>query len=158
MKLKGQKLDAPKELILVLPRENNEDIVFKFKAIVDDSTFDTLCKMPEMPMKLVKGGNKVPNLEDPGYKILLNDYARDRLNWMFLTSISATTELEWETVNLQDRTTWDNWKKELRDSGISIPESNLIWAKFTEANSLDNSKIEEARQRFLATQSAKVEV
>jgi hypothetical protein len=80
----------------------------------------------------------------------------NRANWMFLTSISATPDLEWETVKLNDPNTWENWRKELRDSGFSIPECNYLWSSFSEANSLDNSKIEEARERFLASQQIQV--
>jgi hypothetical protein len=95
------------------------------------------------------GGQDVPNLKDQGYMAALQRRAVMRLTYIMLTSLEATEGLEWETVDLSDSNTWDNYLSELKDSGFSPIEIQRIQADVIEVNALNEAKIEEARQRFL---------
>lgn len=150
MKLKGKKLDTPKVVYCVIPRDDG-DLPFTFRAIVDETEFEKLCPVPSPPKKLLKGGAHVENVEDPGYKSALNHYASSRTNWMFLKSVSATPGLEWDNVDLSNPSTWDNWRNDLKDSGFSNSEQMLLFNAFMDANNLNAAKVEEAKLRFLAS-------
>lgn len=151
MKIKGKKYDTPKESVVVLPRDP-EDVVFKFRAVVDESDFDRLCPLPIPPKKKVKGGAQVSDTNSPAYIANLTAYAERRQGWLFLKSISATEDLDWEgVIDMQDPTTWPKWRQALMDSGFNAAELQLIYSGFTDANNLDSAKVEEAKQRFLAS-------
>jgi hypothetical protein len=64
--------------------------------------------------------------------------------------MDGTPDLEWETVDISDNTTWSNFRKELRDSGLSDIEINRLVNGALVANSLSERAVEEARKRFLA--------
>ncbi len=155
MKVNGKTIDRPNEVLLVLPRSDG-DLVFKFRAVVDDSMFEKLCPEPKPPRtKDIKTGEVRFNIEDEDYKRAINDWASRQTHWQFLQSISATEGLEWETVKADDPGTWQNWRTEMVKAGFAIGEMNAIWAHFVRANSLSSDMIEEARKRFLASQEVK---
>jgi hypothetical protein len=73
VKLKGVKLDKPKEVLAVIPRDG-VDLVFKFQAIIHDDEFDKLCVEPKVPQKRLKD-KTVPDHENPVYLAELKRYA-----------------------------------------------------------------------------------
>lgn len=155
MKLNGKRLEGPNEVTIVIPRGSGEDIILKAKAVLDLDDFDEMCPAPSPPMRRMAGGQNVPNLKDSGYLAALQRLAVVRLNYIVLASLSATEGLEWETVNLSDPDTWDNYQTEMREAGFSPIEIQRIVADVINVNALNEEKIEEARQRFLlATQEA----
>lgn len=149
MKIQGKKIEGPNEMTIVTPRFNGADIILKARAIVDMVPFEKVCTPPEPPRKTLPGGKQVPNIKDSNYLKELDRHSIRRLNWIVLTSLEATEGLEWETIDLADPSTWDNFRKELRNSGFSDIEINRIVADCISVNALDEDKIEEARERFL---------
>lgn len=155
MKLNGKQPGVNIEQIF-LPR-GNETLVFHAKAIDSFDEFEKLCPPPEPPAKILKGGEKISNPEDPEYKKSMDNYGAKRLGYMVIKGLLETPGLEWEKVKLDDHTTWQKFREELRESGLSDTEVNRLVAGVMKANSLSEIAIEEARRRFLASQQAQNE-
>lgn len=153
MKINGRKLDKPQIEVCVIPRRDG-DLIFKAQPIVDFTDFVALCPMPIPPTVIRKGGEKGQDVEDPAYKEALNTWAKQRTDWMILKSLAATDDLEWETVKLNDPSTWGNYAKEFETSGLNPAEVNSIINIVVDACGLNQKKIDEATKRFLAGQEA----
>lgn len=151
MKLKGEKIEGPQERVVVLPRQQGEDLVFKFGAVLDTDDFDKLCPMPMPPEKLLPGGGRSMNVEDPKYREAINDWAAKKTHYMYLKSIEATDELEWETVDWGDPETWSNYNEELMEAGLTEAERLKLLQVYSEVQGLDQEKIDAATKNFLAT-------
>lgn len=153
MKLGGKKIEGTKEHVLVLPRDSG-DLVFKFVGVVDDKEFDTIFPAPQPPTAFnVKLQQTVRKTDDPNYKAKLNSYYSAHNAWMFLQSIKPS-EIEWDTVNLADPTTWSNWEDDLKAAGLTMNERNIIWQTYQRVNMLSDTMLDEARARFLASLAA----
>lgn len=150
MKIKGKKLSNPNREIIAIPRAGSDDIIFIAEAILDYEEFDAMIPEPKPGVKVMKGGEKVLDFDSPNYKSELKNYGIKRYQWMVLKSLRATPDLEWETVNYGDPSTWHNYEKELKDAGFSNVEFNRILKGVSDANCLNEEKVEEARKRFLA--------
>ncbi len=149
MKIQGKKIEGVNEVVIVIPRSSNADIILKARAVLDMDDFDKMCPLPDAPRKMLAGGREVPNLKDPAYLKQLDKHSIKRLNYIVLTSLEATEGLEWENVDLSDSTTWDNFREELREAGFSTVEIMRIVGECINVNALDEDKIQEARARFL---------
>lgn len=155
MKLKGQKIQSANEELIVLPR-GDDAIVLKAQAILSFDEFEKLCPEPEMAKKTMMSGKQVDNPHDKAYKDAVEDHNKKYLAYLVIKSLEATEDLEWEVVDLQNPDTWLSYEKELRDSGFSETEMSRILKGVLAANSLDEGKIAEAKERFLA-EAAQVE-
>ena len=154
MKINGKKIEGPNEEIIVIPRKD-EDIVFRAKAVLNYEEFDKLCPTPIPPMIKKKGTDfPIPDIEDTNYQNKLATYATKRTSWMILKSLEATDGLSWDTIKMSDPDSWENFEKEMKDSGFSDIEINRIVIGVQTANCLNEEKLEEARKRFLASQQA----
>ncbi len=151
MRYKGKPLRGPKVETLVIPRESG-DIVFQARAIMDYSPFVEICPEPDVPDKLLPGGKRVPNPDHPEYKLRQTNWFEQRQLWMILQSLAESKDLEWETVDLQDPATFNNYWDELAEGGFNEMERLLIRNLALKANSVDADKMEEARERFLREQ------
>ena len=149
MKIQGQVIAGPNIETIIIPRGDSQ-LVFRAKAILDYTDFEKLCPMPEPPKRSYPDGRVVLNVEDPKFKKKLDEHGSLRFAWMVLKSLEATEGLEWETVNLEDPSTWANYETEFKSAGISDVESSRIARGVMIANCLDDDKVEQARQRFLA--------
>lgn len=150
MRLNGKKLVTPNREIIAIPRGDGDDIILIAEAILDYKEFDALCPVPKPGVKIMKGGEKQLDFEAPAYKSQLAAYSNNRYNWTILKSLRNTPNMEWETVNYSDPTTWNNWENELKDSGFSEIELQRIMLGVNTANCLNEDKVSEARKRFLA--------
>jgi hypothetical protein len=137
--------------VLVLPRQDSEPIIFKARAVSDLGEFDKLCKFPVPPMKVTRDG-KIPDLQDDGYRLAVEQMGEKKWDYVHLKSLEATEGLSWETVDMANPDTYANWKKECADAGMSYVEIQRITALVIEANSLNEDAIEKARKSFLAGQ------
>jgi hypothetical protein len=155
MKINGRVIDRPENVLVVIPRSQG-DLVFEFQVINDYEKFEKLCPEPQPPKKSRRSpssGEMEPyqDVSDPGYIKQLDEWGEKRINWSFLTSISATRELEWSKVQMHEPGTWHQWRDDLKDIGFNVPEINMIFRGYLEANTLDETKLKEARDRFLAS-------
>ena len=153
MKLQGKTFDGPNEEFLVIPRKG-QDLIFKARAVLDYEEFNRLVQKPKPPKAIKPGGEAQLLTTDAGYLQQLDAWATAQTNYLILKSLEATPDLEWETVKMDDPSTWDNWRSELDKAFFTDREKtrivNLVWA----ANGIDDEKLEEARKRFLAGQAA----
>jgi len=147
MKIAGRKIDGPNEVILVIPRGNNEDIVFKAVAVTSFDEFEASCPVP-LPPKSITPNGEVENRSDSNYQIQLAQREVQRMAWMTLKSLEPS-DIEWETVDMEKPNTWANYNTELQSAGFSTVEINRIGNAVLEANALDEAKLEAARQSFL---------
>lgn len=163
MKLNGRTDLAPSVEVVVLPRDPiadadgnvvSGDIVFKCKAVNSMKEFEKLCPEPTPPKTMKRStGRFEANEDDPAFKQALQEHGQKRLAFMILKSLEATPGLEWDKVDLATHSTWTHWENELRDAGITDVEINRITLGVMRANALDDTKLEEARKRFLELES-----
>ncbi len=150
MKLKGIHIEGPQERVVVLPRQQGEDLVFKFGAVLEVDDFDKLCPMP-MPREVMKpGGVKTYDVEETAYKEAIQEWAANKTHYMYLKSIAATDDLEWETVDMSDSSTWGNYNEELMEAGLTEAERLKLLQVYSEVQGLDQTKIDAATKNFLA--------
>ncbi len=138
------------EEILVLPR-GDQNIVFRAIGVPDYEGFKALCPEPKAPGVQMAGKGWVPNENDPGYRDMVATHDKRRIHWMILTALEPS-EIEWDTVDLDKPSTWLNWENDLREAGLNQVELNRVQALVFQANSLDEGKIQKAREAFLAGQ------
>lgn len=150
MKIRGKKIEGANEAVIVIPRASGSDIILRARAVLDMGPFSDMCPVPTPPERLMAGGKKIQNLKDSGYLAQITKYSTKRLSWLVLISLEATEGLEWETVDVGDPSTWDNFQKEMTDSGFSDVEIQRIVNACVDVNALNDDKIEEARERFLS--------
>lgn len=136
----------PAEEILILPR-GDQRIVFRARGVDDMEEFKKLCPEPTPPGKLTKDG-WVPDIEDAGYKSVMAEYQKRRLAYIAVYSL-VPSEIEWDTVRMDNPATWANWESDLKAGGLSQIEVNRVLALVLEANCLDEAKLKKAREVFL---------
>ena len=113
MRYAGQTIKVESEII-VIPK-GNKNYVFKAYPILDYDDFNKLFPRPEPPTITEPGKPSRQNTEDKNYNIEMDEWAGKRIDWMLLTSLKATEELEWDTVDLSDPKTWGNYRDELAE-------------------------------------------
>lgn len=148
MKFKGEKVSGKNQEIIPIPRPGG-DIIFIADAVQNWDEFEKLVSEPKPPTILKPGGVKVKDTNDPIYKKALDDFNELRTHWLVLKSISNTPDIEWETVDLNNPTTWKNYRQELLDSNFTDIEIGRIMVGVMRANSLDENMIDQARSNFL---------
>jgi len=134
------------EEVLVLPR-GDQRIVFRARGLSDMDTFEKLCPEPTPPGKLTKDGWS-PDADDVGYKEVLAQYRKQRMAYIVIQSL-APSEIEWDTVQVDNPLTWINWESDLKQAGLSQVEINRVMTLAMEANCLSEAKLQRARELFL---------
>ena len=155
MKIGGKTVTKVNEEIIVIPRKVNgisEDIVLRAGAILSYKDFEQLCEVPKPPVIILPNNDKRLKTDDPKYKEAMTDYAEKKLGFMIIKSLENTPDLVWDTVDINDPSTYKNYDKELRDAGFSELEYVRIINGVMSACGMDQSKIDEAMKRFLAIQ------
>lgn len=148
MKFKGQKALGPKPEYIVIPR-GDDNIVFIAKPILDYSGFDELCPRPVPPGILFPDGRKGQDIESPEYRDKMTTYIQLRTDWYVINALRDTPDCEWEQVQFSVPNSWSLWKNELGEF-LTEREINQVLDGISIANGLNQSKIEEAKERFLA--------
>jgi hypothetical protein len=138
------------EVVLVLPR-GEQNLVFRAVGLADMEEFNAKCPFPKPPGKLTKDG-WVAQENDPTYQQVLTEWSKRRLGYI-VTHALAPTQIEWDTVVLDDPRTWANWEKDLIDGGLTQIEANRVLGLVLEANALDEAKLQKAREVFLRGQA-----
>lgn len=149
MKIHGKKIEGPAVEVLVIPRQGG-DLVFRAVAVLDYKEFMAACPQPLPPKVMKPGGGESVDSNDVNYSKALTKWAIQKTDWMVLQSLSATEALEFETVKKDDPETWDNYREELVEAGFTEGEINRIINLVITVNGLDQTKIDEATERFLS--------
>jgi hypothetical protein len=145
MKIDGVELDGVNEDVLVLPRSKG-NLVFKGRAIESFDAFDKECPVPLPPVLLTRKGKK-DDLDDSGYKQMLVNHQVKRMSWLTIMTL-APSNIEWDTVNVEDHRTWNNWTDDL-SKVLSPGEQRRLLDFVLAVNCLDERKVEAARADFL---------
>jgi hypothetical protein len=148
MRIGGLTIAGPAQELLVLPR-GEQTIVIKAQAINLDE-FDVLCPEPKAPGKLTKDG-WVPMPEDENYRQILQSHNEKRIAYLVVKSLEPS-DIEWDTVQIDNPRTWLNYVQDFKTAGLTTIEINRIVQCVMQANSLDESKLEQARKVFLLGQ------
>ncbi len=139
------------EEILILPRGDKE-LVFRAVGVPDYEPFNKLCPEPKAPgIYKPKEGGWIPNEEDPAYKDMMETYGNKRMSWLVITSLGPS-DIEWDEVNVDNPSTWAKWDDELKAAGLNHVECRRVQNLVFQANCLDESKLEQARENFLVGQ------
>jgi hypothetical protein len=138
------------EVLLVLPRAE-QNIVFRARGLKDMEEFQAKCPLPKPPGKFTKDG-WVAEENDPTYQQVMAEWGKKRLGYIVTRSLEPSN-IEWDTVKLDDPRTWANWETDLIDGGLTQIEANRVLALVMEANSLDEAKLSKARELFLRGQA-----
>lgn len=146
MKIGGVELKGPNIEVLVIPRPDG-DIVIKAQTIKNFKEFEALVKVPTAPGVRSRDGFK-RDLKDPTYLADSQRYEDMKFAYMVIKSLEPS-EIEWETTNLGKPSTWLGWAEELQEAGLSEVETNKIVVTVLAANSLDERKMQAARDSFL---------
>ena len=156
MRINGRTFMKPNVVTVIIPRQDC-DVIFKAQAIHDFDDIDRLCPEPLPPSVLHRGeGKAVPDFDNAKYKEKMSEWSTNRFNWIIVKSLEATEGLAWDTVDMEDPSTWGNYRTELHKSYFSAIEIGRIIEGVMRANSLSESAIKEAESRFLATQQAQL--
>jgi hypothetical protein len=123
------------------------------KAITAYEDFEKVCPAPVPPKVMLPGGKTSENIEAPEFKKALEDYANKQTNWMYIKSLEPSN-IGWDTVNIADPSTYENWEKDLLKAGLTQIEITRIKNGCLKAQGLDSEKIEKAKKSFLASRSA----
>lgn len=153
MKINGKQVTGPQTEVVVIPR-GNEELVIRAQAVLDFTDFEKINPQPQPPTKMLPGGEVQQLIEDPKYSKRLSEWAQQKTDWMIIKSLAATEGLVWDTVKMDDPSTWGNYRTELT-SVFAPAEMGKIIEAVMSACGLNQSKIEEATKRFLATQASK---
>lgn len=155
--LVGGRKPQPNLKTLVLPREGGEPVVFKARAVPSLKDLETLTPSPTPPMMRGKGGSKIPDMNNVVFIAAIAEMASKRTDYIVLKSLEATPDLVWETVNMAVPDTWKNWRTEMIESGFGYGEVQLVISLAIQANNLDDSLLEEAKNSFLAGEAQEQE-
>lgn len=154
MKFKGQKALGPKPEYIVIPR-GDDNIVFIAKPILDYTGFETLCPRPVPPGIMFPDGRKGQDLESPVFRDKLQEYIELRTDWYIINALRDTPDMEWDTVNYSEPSSWKNWRTELNEF-LTEREINSLLDGIAIANGLNQEKIEAAKERFLAGMASRL--
>lgn len=154
MKIKGKEVYGPNTMDVVFPRGNdlNDAIAFKLQAVVDLDEFERIAIAPEPPVIRDREAGLIKDYKDAGYLQQLANYDSLRFHYMVLKTL-IPSEIEWSKVQFDKPNTWKMWASELKDSGFSVKEINILYDAVRQVNALDENMLEAARNHFLRGQA-----
>jgi hypothetical protein len=148
MRVNGKKLTGPRIVKVYLPTGDDEAVEFKFRPLKADENFEKVLSKPLPPQVLKPGGAIHHNENDKNYKDAVFQWMSKKFDWEFLTSISVTEDLQFDTVRMEDPETWKNWRKEIGEH-FGDNQINKIFNGFVEAQFVTEETMERAREAFL---------
>lgn len=157
MKFKGQPVINTNIEYVVIPRKTG-DIVFVAKPVLNLDDFEKIYVEPKPPTITYPDATGKPpekDFKDEVYRQKLTDFYVARMHWVILISLKDSPDIEWETVNMADPTTYANYIDELKAAQFLTAEINAITTAVDTVNALDERQMEAARASFLASLQAK---
>lgn len=152
MLINGERINVPFRQEIRFPRVEG-DIVFKAEAISVSEHFEKYC--PAVEPKIERDLNnqivKV-HFDDPKYVAAVQERNDKKFDLQVIKSI---TNVVWETVDLEDSSSWKNWKKEALQSGLSDLEIIDLINRVFDTLRPSASLVKEQRESFLAEQARK---
>jgi hypothetical protein len=156
MKIGGQTVQGKHRVVVPIIRETPH--YFVLGPVTDTAEFYEKYPEPTPPMiHNVALDTDEADYSSPKYQTQRLEYTGRFLDWLAIHSIKAgafgATGVEqpvtWDTVDMDDPTTYKNWKQELQDSDHTESEINRLVDGVMEVNSLSAAMVESARNDFL---------
>ncbi len=148
MKISGKKIEGKNTQHIIIPRADG-DIVLIAEGISSFKEFQEVCQPPVPPIREYPDGRKEAVRSDSNFLKATNEWAKRKSQWMVIKSLEATPGLEWDTVDIVDPTTWDNFESELASAGFTEFDIARIIEGVMTANGVNQAMLEEAEKRFL---------
>ena len=149
MKIAGKKIEGLNTVRILIGRPDG-NIEFIAQGIPSYEEFNKVCPAPNPPKRTYPDGRIEENRADPKFKEAAAEWANRKGHWTILKSLSATKDLVWETVDMENPETWEKYLKELQEAGLSEVEITKVINGIMTANGLNQVMIDEAEKRFLA--------
>jgi len=156
MKIKGEKIHQVFKKTIVIPDpETGEPVmVFVAQACNFSEDLEKIIKEPQPPYFRKAGQTQaVKEVDNPQYLEEMKEYEEVRFAYMILRTLEATPDLEWETIDMADPTTYKNYRIELQEAGLTDSMINLLILKILGVHNISPERIDEATQRFLSGQA-----
>ena len=145
MRIGSVELKGGNKDYIVFPRPEG-DVVIWAQTVRDFKEFEALVKYPIAPVIQTKEGKK-SDTKDPSYRDLVKIYDDQRFAYLCIKSLEPS-DIEWNEVNLDNPRTYVKWIEELLEAGLSEVECNRIIGLVLQVNSLDEAKLQAAREHF----------
>jgi hypothetical protein len=146
----------PEPMVVVIPK-GEQKFVFKCAPVMDFTEFEVLCPRPKPPIISRPGQQDVADITDKAYRAAMDTRGEKRFAYMVVKSMSATEGLEWDTVKLNDSSTWTNYHSDLIGAGFSDVEISKIVEKVVLISGFSEEMIEQATASFLVSQAQEAE-
>lgn len=151
MKIGDQKIEGDlaelNEDVLVLPRRKTQ-IVLTARALPNMEEFEKHVSEPQPKKIFHKGKGWISDTKDTTYVQQMERHAKLRVAYFVVYSL-VPSEIEWDSVDINDAETWDKWEEDFKASGFTQHECNLILSLCFRVNQLDEQKLEQARSLFV---------
>lgn len=145
MKIGGVVCDGPPICDLPLPFGDGV-VLFKAQGIPNYDEFNLLAPTPEPPVKVTPEGS-VKDYDNPNYKHDMEIRELRRSAYLIVKSLEPSN-IEWDSVMIDEPKTWMNYEKDLLKAGFNIHQINRILDLVAEANGLSEEKMQWARDVF----------
>lgn len=152
MKLNGITFDGPKPVTCVIPL-GDQELVFKIKPVLDYSEFEEKVPRPEPPKQIDNKGKKRDAFDHPKYLEEVQKFSEQRMDWMYIKALEDTDGLEWDKVDINNPETYKHFTTELKEIGLPNGYIDHFKYKIIEVCGLNPERIDEATERFLASQA-----
>lgn len=145
MKISGKEVKGLNSDYIVFSR-GTDFIQIKAQAVRDFNAFDKLVPSPIPPKVSKPGGIFELDFKDTKYTSALLKYAEARTDYLVIYSLM---DIEWDTVKLDDPTTWKNWRADLQAADFTETELIHIMRLVAKVNSMTEETLDRARSDFL---------
>jgi hypothetical protein len=150
MKINGLTVTKPEPKVLVIPL-GDQKYVLHAQYVENTKEFDEFYPEPLAPEEIKADGTRFRDFNDKTYREKIDKRIRAKYDWFYIKSLEATEGLEWDTVDMTNPETFNNWRKDLLDAGMPVTFMARIIDMVNEVNGFDVSKLDEATESFLAT-------
>lgn len=156
MKIGGQTVQGKHRVVVPIVRETPH--YFVLGPVTDTNEFYEKFPPPAPPVvQNVATGIDEPDYSSEKYQVARLEHMERHLDWLAIRSIKAGAfgpkgvelPVTWDTVDMEDPTTFKNWRQELQASDHTEAEINRLVDGVMEVNSLSAAMVESARADFL---------
>lgn len=120
------------------------------EPVLDFSEFDKVCPEPPIPTKTSRTGEITIDTRGKAMQRTIK-YGRLKAQYMIIKGLLINEGFEWETVDLSNPETYQNYEKELLEFGLTPGEITLLSIEVNRVNGNDAKFNEQARSAFLAS-------
>lgn len=156
MKIGGQTVQGSHRVIIPIVRDVPR--YFVLGPVTDTAGFFEQFPSPKPPMiHNVETNMDEPDFGSAKFRAAQLTHNGQFLDWLALSSIKAGAightgqelPVTWDTIDMDDPTTFKNWRQELTDAGHTDAEINRLMDGVMEVNSLSEEAVAKARADFL---------